>query len=173
MVTVSKQSANGRAEMPPSPGTKSPLTPPRVERWADVPDYPGYRVKLWINHPRRLRDAFAPPEGIDDLAGEELEGYVAERKAGIEQALAAIVLEHNGWPDSNGDVMPQPSMPGFWDDLEDQHLANVVPWLFARRLIAARWGVPPYHVDAAPADEVALELRFMELESDVAAEETR
>lgn len=37
-----------------------------------------------------------------------------------------------------------------------------------RRIVAERWHVPPYAVDAAPADEVELELRFMQLESEAA-----
>lgn len=48
-----------------------------------------------------------------------------------------------------------------------------LPWLYVRKLIAERWGIPPYAVDQAPADEVELELRFMEIESEVAAEENR
>lgn len=43
-----------------------------------------------------------------------------------------------------------------------------MPWLFARRQIAARWGCPPWLVDEAPDEEVALELRFGELEAECA-----
>lgn len=125
MVTVSKQSPNGLPEPMATPGAKSPLTPPRIVRWVDVDDYPGYRVKLWINHPRGLREAFSPPTGIEDLDGEALQSYVAERKDQLEAALAAIVLEHNGWPDEDGNVLPQPPDPTLWDRM-DQHLANVV-----------------------------------------------
>lgn len=125
MVTVSKPSTNGLPEPMTAPGQRSALTPPRIERWLDVPDYPGYRVRLWINHPRHLRAAFSPPEGIEDLEGEALEAYVAERKGQLEAALAAIVLEHNGWPDEDGNVLPQPTDPTLWDQI-DQHLANVV-----------------------------------------------
>lgn len=125
MVTVTKQSSNGLAEPMAQVGVKSALTPPRIERWLDVPDYPGYRVKLWINYPRHLKSAFDPPEGLEDLEGEALESYIAERKAAIEGALAAIVLGHNGWPDEDGNVLPQPSDPTMWE-LADQHLANVV-----------------------------------------------
>lgn len=41
-----------------------------------------------------------------------------------------------------------------------------MPWAWVRRLIAARWAVPPWEVDAAPGDEVQLELRLMEIEAD-------
>lgn len=124
MVTVSKQSANGLAEPVAAPGARSALTAPRIERWVDVPDYPGYRVRLWVNYPRALRSAFEPPD-LGELEGEALAGYVAERKAAIEQAIGAIVLEHNGWPDEDGAVLPQPPDPTLWDRI-DQHLANVV-----------------------------------------------
>lgn len=40
-----------------------------------------------------------------------------------------------------------------------------VPWAYVRRHIAARWHVPPWAVDDAPAAEVALELRLSELEA--------
>jgi hypothetical protein len=33
-------------------------------------------------------------------------------------------------------------------------------------MIAERWHVPPFFVDSAPADEVALELRFLSIESE-------
>lgn len=126
MVTVTKQSANGFDLTTAPQGGKSTLTPPRIERWLDVPDYPGYRVRLWINHPRHLRSAFEPPaEGIEDLEGDALQEYIAERKVLIEGALAAIVIEHNGWPDEDGNVLPQATDPTIWDRM-DQHLANIV-----------------------------------------------
>jgi hypothetical protein len=128
VVTVTKTSPNGLAEPLGLAGAKSTLTPPRIERWLDVPDYPGYRVKLWINYPRHLRAALTPEdlEQAEGLEGEELDAYAAELKAKLEGILAAIVLEHNGWPDEEGNVLPQPSTPGFWDQVPDQHLANIV-----------------------------------------------
>lgn len=128
MVRVSQQSPNGIAGALAAPATPSKLTAPRVERWVDVPDYPGYRVRLWVNYPRALKSAFVPldPDEIEALEGDELDAFVAERKGRVEEALAAIVLEHNGWPDEEGNALPPPQTPGFWDDLPDQHLANVV-----------------------------------------------
>jgi hypothetical protein len=137
MVTVSKQQQNGLAAPLAAPGEKSNLAPPRITRWFDVPDYPGYRVKLWVNYPRGVKTAItdtiteigevmgrarALDEGADTAP---LEKLADEKKAEIQGRMAAIVLEHNGWPDEDGLVLPQPSDPAFWDRLE-QHLSNIV-----------------------------------------------
>jgi hypothetical protein len=127
VVTVSKQSPNGLPAPAAVSGQRSTLTPPRIERWLDVPDHPGYRVKLWINYPRILRDAFKPidPDELEGMDEETLEQFGTEKKNQVMDALAAIVLEHNGWPDEDGNVLPQPTDPTIWDRA-DQHLANVV-----------------------------------------------
>lgn len=128
MVRVSQPSTNGVAGALAAPPSPSKLTAPRIERWVDVPDYPGYQVRLWVNYPRALKSAFSPldPDEVEKLEGDELDRFVAERKAQVEQALAAIVLEHNGWPDEEGNALPPPQTQGFWDDMPDQHLMNVV-----------------------------------------------
>lgn len=137
MVTVSKQSPNGPAEPMAQPGKRSTLTPPRLTPWLDVPDYPGYRVRLWINYPRGVKTAITDTvtaigelgEQARSLKGDadtaEMERRAEELKAEVQGHMAAIVLEHNGWPDEDGNVLPQPSDPVFWDRLE-QHLSNVV-----------------------------------------------
>jgi hypothetical protein len=43
-----------------------------------------------------------------------------------------------------------------------------VPWAYVRRFVARQWHVPPWVVDAAPAWEVALELRLSNLEAEYA-----
>jgi hypothetical protein len=44
-----------------------------------------------------------------------------------------------------------------------------VPWVWIRREIARRWGVPPYVVDHdIPHQEVEIELRLMRVEAEVA-----
>jgi hypothetical protein len=128
VVRVSQQSPNGVLAIEAPAATPSKLTAPRIERWVDVPDYPGYQVKLWINYPRALRTTLTAEDlaGAEELEGEELEAYAAELKAKLEGVLAAIVLEHNGWPDQEGNVLPQPSTAGFWELVPDQHLANIV-----------------------------------------------
>ena len=62
---------------------------PRRELWLDVPEYPGFRAKMWANHPQRL---------ARDLQSKDVER--------IASALSAIVLEHNGWCDEEGDPYP-------------------------------------------------------------------
>lgn len=44
-----------------------------------------------------------------------------------------------------------------------------MPWLYVRRMLAEKWQIPPWQVDQAPWYEVALELRFMAIEREVAA----
>lgn len=41
-----------------------------------------------------------------------------------------------------------------------------MPWVYVRRAVAKSWGVPPWAVDAAPYDEVLMELKILELETD-------
>lgn len=40
-----------------------------------------------------------------------------------------------------------------------------VPWVYARAQLAARWGVPPWEVDEAPRDEVAVALDLIDAEA--------
>lgn len=42
-----------------------------------------------------------------------------------------------------------------------------VPWVYARRVIASNWHIPPYLVDYAPIDEIELELQIQAIESEV------
>lgn len=41
-----------------------------------------------------------------------------------------------------------------------------VPWAYTRRIVARQWNVPPWAVDEAPLDEVLMEIRMMNLESE-------
>jgi hypothetical protein len=41
-----------------------------------------------------------------------------------------------------------------------------VPWVWTRRVIARNWRCKPWEVDFAPADEVQLEIRLHNLESE-------
>lgn len=43
-----------------------------------------------------------------------------------------------------------------------------VPWVWVRRQIAARWGIPPPDVEAYPAEEITIEMRLMETEAECA-----
>ncbi len=96
---------------PEIPKVRAVLERPRVERWCQVPDYPGYEVKLWINYDQQVRTRLTSAKDSDTLM----------------QVYQEIVLEHNGWPDAEGNVLPQP-----WQDIEgfvggmDQYLSSVV-----------------------------------------------
>jgi hypothetical protein len=76
--------------------------------WLDVPEYPGFRVKIWVNMPNRLMDDFK--SGNADRA------FPAARQ---------IVLEHNNWCDENGEPYPPVSEESFWEAIPDE-LCKVV-----------------------------------------------
>lgn len=44
-----------------------------------------------------------------------------------------------------------------------------IPWVWTRRQLAQRWGVPPWVVDRVPHQEVYLELRLMSIEHEAEA----
>jgi len=72
---------------------------PRIQRtevWRELEaPYEGFRIKFWFDHPAGLMN------GLDDGAR-------------INEAVATILLEHNGWEDDQG-VLPQPSDPAFME----------------------------------------------------------
>src|SRR5205823_6329906 len=39
-----------------------------------------------------------------------------------------------------------------------------IPWAYMRLQLSRQWRIPPWEVDEAPAREIALQLRLMELE---------
>ena len=84
-----------------------PSAPPRREAWVDLPkEYPGFRFKMWVNAPQRL---------WNDVTG----GGDEVGKA----ALSKIVLEHNGWVDSDGAPYPALPDPEFWEAIPTELLA--------------------------------------------------
>ena len=83
---------------------------PRREVWFDLPDeYAGFRVKVWVNYPRRFNG---------ELATGDSERIVA--------VLRQIVLEHNGWLDVDGTAFPAASSLEFWDAIPDELAAAVI-----------------------------------------------
>lgn len=40
-----------------------------------------------------------------------------------------------------------------------------MPWAYVRSRIARMWGLPPWEVDQAPADEVATELHLWSIQA--------
>jgi hypothetical protein len=92
--------ATARAPAAPTNGALPPADGPRLPvrtRWVDVPEYPGFRV--------RLRSNFAQATAIEMASGDQ------ERMAA---ALAEVVLEHNGWRDEHGAPYPPAADPAFW-----------------------------------------------------------
>ncbi len=89
-----------------SPTTETAITGPRLPRreaWVDVPEYEGFRVRLWTNYPRRV---------LDQLASQEPEEVLT--------ALRTVVLEHNGWLDFDGQPFPPASEALFWEQIPDE-----------------------------------------------------
>jgi hypothetical protein len=86
---------------------------PRREMWLDLPpEYPDFRVKVWVNYPRRLND--------------ELKSGDEQRLVGV---LRQIMLEHNGWSDADGTPFPPPTTEEFWAAIPNELLAAmVVAW---------------------------------------------
>lgn len=86
---------------------------PRREVWFELPpEYPEFRVKVWVNYPRRMND--------------ELVTGDPERIVGV---LRQIVLEHNGWRDVDGTPFPSPTTAQFWDTIPDELAAAVIVML--------------------------------------------
>lgn len=112
---------NGAAVRSPSleaapAGPTLPLGPrlPRRELWLELPqeEYPGFRIKLWVNYPRRLNS--------------ELSAGSNERML---EALQQIVLEHNGWLDIEGEPLPPATSAEFWQIIPDELAAAVIALL--------------------------------------------
>src|SRR5262245_21460430 len=85
----------------------------RTDWWVDLPEdeYPGFRFRMWKNYPTHL---------LDDIrrASEDTPRAMA--------ALKAIVLEHNGWGDFDGNLLPQPERDEFWDRITVEQIALLV-----------------------------------------------
>jgi hypothetical protein len=90
-----------RGELPRAAGPRAP----RIFRWCDVPDYEGFQYRAHLNFPQRLL--------LDIQSGEE------ER---ARAALRAIIVEHNGWCDSDGEPYPPADAENFWEQIPT-HLA--------------------------------------------------
>lgn len=89
---------------------RATLTPPRREDWVDMPsEYPGFKLRIWKNHPAYL---------VEDLPKQSNH----EAKA----VLKRIVLEHNGWGDEEGYVLPQPDDDEFWRRISNEQLAMIL-----------------------------------------------
>lgn len=73
---------------------------PRRIEWVDVEpaEYPEFKARVWVNFPQKL--------SLEINSGDNERASVAMR---------AIVLEHNGWLDEDGEPYPAAGEAGFWD----------------------------------------------------------
>lgn len=126
----------------PHTATASVASGPRLgrrERWVDLPAegddgeaaYPGFKIKLWLNYPQHwdqdmLGVNFRPQPDHEGVTLPELRAWVDEREAAQREAYGRVVLEHNGWLDFEGNVLPQPQDPLFWELIPTELAATVV-----------------------------------------------
>jgi hypothetical protein len=83
---------------------------PRTLEWLDLPDdYEGFRFRVWVTYPGKLNT--------------ELRSGDQDR---MRAALGLIVVEHNGWLDQDGNLLPGASDPAFWDALPDELAAAMI-----------------------------------------------
>jgi hypothetical protein len=100
----------------------------RRERWVPLPqEYEGFKFRLWVNAPTKLWNALTAEANVPSGATEEEKAQIekaSEREK--QQALAKIVLEHNGWLDFDGEPYPPASdAEAFWEAIP-QELATTV-----------------------------------------------
>jgi hypothetical protein len=109
MEIVQTSNANGVSSIPsavPEPPPVSTGLPNihRREEWIDLEEteYPGYKFLMWANYPKKIELALTSRDEPKVL-----------------EALAQIVLRHNGWRDFDGEEYSQPSV---WreDEVEDE-----------------------------------------------------
>lgn len=87
---------------------------PRRTEWIELPgEYgeAGMRMLVWTSYPHGVGNALRGLKGTD----------------AFKEALAAVVLEHNGWRDADGEPLPPADAPDFWwgDGVSDE-LVGVV-----------------------------------------------
>lgn len=105
----------------------------RREVWLPLPEeYPGFRIKLWLNYPRKWDDemngavGYPPaPEG-DDVTPEAYQAWSEGKAAYIFAAWGRVVLEHNGWMDFDGNPFPPPQDLNFWLTIPTELAAVIV-----------------------------------------------
>jgi len=109
--------------VPVMPAAGYVLTMPRREVEVSIgPEYPGFSARLWVNYPRRLQEDMR--SGDNDR---------------MSAALARIIVSHNGWPDDDGNVLPQPgatvldedgrTVYPFWRAVPDELAASLITLL--------------------------------------------
>lgn len=100
---------SSEAPTPPA-GSSGPKMPKRYA-WIDIPEYEGFRAKVWLNYPDEwLKKEMAAAKDADRQQW---------------QPLKRIVLEHNGWTDEEG-PLPDPSEDAFWERIPNELLAFIL-----------------------------------------------
>jgi hypothetical protein len=130
------------AAVPPAPAPSPVASGPRLgrrEKWVDLPAktedgedaYPSFRIKLWLNYPQHwdqdmLGVNFRPQPDHAGVTLQELRAWSDEREASQREAYGRVVLEHNGWLDFEGNPLPQPQDPTFWELIPTELAAVIV-----------------------------------------------
>ena len=76
-------------------------TGPQMQKrlvWLDIPEYEGFEIQIWANHPQQL--------SLD---------LVSQEVTKVQAALCRVITAHNGWLDYDGNVYPEASTPEFWE----------------------------------------------------------
>ncbi len=82
-------------------GTTVVTAGPQVQKrlvWVDIPEYEGFEVQIWANHPQQMSN---------DLISNDVEK--------VKAALLHVITAHNGWLDYEGTEYPAANTPEFWE----------------------------------------------------------
>lgn len=100
--------------------------------WQDVPEYDGFKIKVWRNPPQKLWQALVASGDDDETTQRRLD------------ALWQIFPEHNGWRDYDGTPFPPANTREFWEMIPTElavtliALANEVQQQLPNSLTATR-----------------------------------
>lgn len=81
------------------------VIPDRVLRIALPAPWAHLRIYGWFDYPKEVADRLSPSEGE---APDEAQQRVME-------VLREVIVQHDGWKDRRGRVLPQPSSAKFWE----------------------------------------------------------
>jgi hypothetical protein len=86
------------------------------EVWITLPaPYDNLKILAWLDFPQSVANQFLAVEGEDPEEATER----------VLDACKTIFLEHDGWEDHRGALLPQPSDDEFWDRIPTQ-LAGLI-----------------------------------------------
>lgn len=74
--------------------------------WIDLPEpFDNLRVRIWLDYPQEIADFLTKPET-------ETQEQANQR---VMEFLKSVILQHDGWEDDDGAVLPQPDTDEFWE----------------------------------------------------------